>query len=97
MPTNSDRNLPLEKGVGPALFSSEVMKARAQQVGGDHYRQMGIQPWDVIDTWPLEQQIGFYRGNSLKYLMRMGTKDEQLQEIKKARHYLDKLIEVLSK
>jgi hypothetical protein len=27
--------------------------------------------------------------------MRMGRKDEALQEIRKARHYLDKLIETL--
>jgi hypothetical protein len=50
----------------------------------------------VVDTWPVEQQIGFYRGNALKYLMRMGAKDEALQEIKKAAHYTQKLIEVLS-
>jgi len=71
------------------------MSAQDRQEGGDHYKKMDVQPWDVIDTWPLEQQIGFYRGNALKYIMRMGNKDQQLQEIKKARHYLDKLIEVL--
>ena len=71
------------------------MSAQDRQEGGDHYKKMDVQPWDVIDTWPLEQQIGFYRGNALKYTMRMGAKDEQLQEVKKARHYLDKLIEVL--
>ena len=71
------------------------MSAQDRQEGGDHYKKMDVQPWDVIDTWPLEQQIGFYRGNAVKYIMRMGNKDQQLQEIKKARHYLDKLIEVL--
>jgi hypothetical protein len=33
----------------------------------------------------------------LKYVMRMGTKDEQAQEIAKAVHYGQKLLEVLSK
>jgi hypothetical protein len=70
--------------------------ARDIQVGGTHYKALGVQPWDVIDTWPLEQRIGFYRGNALKYLMRMGSKDETVQEIKKAAHYTQKLIEVLS-
>lgn len=69
--------------------------ANARQEGGSHYKDMGVQPWDVIDTWTLEQKIGFYRGNAQKYIMRMGGKDERLQEAKKARHYLDKLIEVL--
>ena len=61
-----------------------------------HYLKMDIQPWDVIDTWPLEQQVGFYRGNALKYLLRMGSKDESAQEIAKAGHYCHKLVEVLN-
>ena len=70
-------------------------KANAKQYGGDHYKNMGVEPWDVVDTWPLEQRIGAYRHGALKYLMRMGSKDEQLQEIKKCGHYIEKLIEVL--
>lgn len=65
--------------------------------GAAHYVAMDIQPWDVIDTWPIEQQIGYYRGNLLKYTMRMGSKDESPQEIKKAEHYSKKLQEVLLK
>jgi hypothetical protein len=71
------------------------LTANEKQVGGTHYKDMGVQPWDVIDTWPIEQQIGFYRGNSLKYLMRMGAKDESAQEIGKGIHNLEKLLEVL--
>ena len=73
----------------------KVQTARDTQVGGDHYKTAGVQPWDVVDTWPIEQQIGFHRGNALKYVMRMGTKDENLREIRKAAHYLQKLVEVL--
>lgn len=71
------------------------MSANDRQVGGDHYTNMAVEPWDVIATWPIEQQIGFFRGNAIKYLLRMGSKDEQLQEIRKAAHYIEKLIEVL--
>ena len=69
--------------------------ASTKQVAGNHYREMGVQPWDVVDTWPREQQIGYYRGGALKYLMRMGTKDESAQEIAKGQHYMEKLLEVL--
>lgn len=72
-----------------------VESARSRQEGGSHYKQMGVEPWDVIDTWSLEQRIGFFRGNALKYLMRMGAKDAQAIEVRKARHYVDKLIETL--
>jgi hypothetical protein len=70
-------------------------KVRDRQVGGDHYKNMGVEPWDVVDTWPLYQRIGYYRGGALKYLMRMGSKDEAAQEISKGIHYLEKLLEVL--
>lgn len=75
--------------------TAAALNANATQVGGSHYKDAQVQPWNVVDTWPMEQRIGFYRGNALKYVMRMGTKDENVQEIKKAIHYLQKLVEVL--
>jgi hypothetical protein len=69
--------------------------ARDKQVAGSHYKNMGVEPWDVVDTWPLEQRIGAYRHGALKYLMRMGSKDESAQEIAKGIHYMEKLLEVL--
>lgn len=79
------------------LFREKLDAAKQRQVGGDHYKNMGVEPWDVVDSWPIEQQIGYHRGNVLKYVMRMGNKDEQLQEIKKAAHYIQKLVEILEK
>ena len=73
----------------------DAQKANDKQVGGNHYKDMGVEPWDVIDTWPVEQRIGAYRAGALKYVMRMGTKDENVKELKKAGHYIEKLIEVL--
>ena len=70
-------------------------RANEQQVGGNHYKNRGVEPWDVVDTWPLYQRIGYYRGGALKYIMRMGGKDEEAQEIGKGLHYLEKLLEVL--
>ena len=40
-----------------------------------------------------EQYKGFLRGNALKYLCRVGKKDNTVQELKKAEWYLNKLIE----
>lgn len=71
------------------------MSANDRQVAGTHYKNMGVEPWDVVDTWPLEQRIGYYRGGALKYIMRMGSKDVSDQEISKGIHYLEKLLETL--
>lgn len=72
-----------------------VVKASDRQEGGDHYKTMGVQVWDVVDTWPFDEKFGYYRGNVLKYTMRCGKKDARVQELKKAKHYLEKLIEML--
>lgn len=74
------------------------MTARDRQEGGEHYKRMDVQPWDVIDTWPIEQQIGFYRGNVVKYVLRAGSKGGaagQVEDLRKAAHYLQKLSEIL--
>ena len=62
-----------------------------RQVGGNHYKEKSIQPWDVIDAFDL----GFYEGNVLKYLLR--DKGNKKEDLEKAIHYLEKIIEGLDK
>jgi hypothetical protein len=81
--------------VVPAAALGTAGDASARQVGGTHYKDIGIQPWAVVDTWPMEQRIGYYRGGALKYLMRMGSKDVGDLEAAKGLHYFEKLLEVL--
>ena len=69
--------------------------AGTRQIAGDHYKRMDIQPWDVVDYGPREQAIGFYRYNALKYIMRAGEKGDFKEDIAKAEHYLQKLLEIL--
>ena len=68
----------------------EAVPARERQVAGNHYASMTIQPWDVIEEYGLD----FYRGNVLKYLLRADRKGAKLEDLKKARHYLDRVIEL---
>ena len=62
--------------------------ANARQVGGQHYKKHAHEPWDVITDWGL----GYLDGNAVKYLSRWRSKGG-LQDLEKARHYNDKLIE----
>ena len=69
-------------------------KADDLQVGGDHYKNMGVQPWKAMESWMTPEQFaGFLRGNAIKYLARCDAKGG-IDDIKKARHYIDKLVEV---
>lgn len=70
------------------------MSANDIQVGGDHYRKKAIQPWDAMAAWfNPDEYRGFLRGNALKYIARAGEKGPAVEDLKKARHYLDKLLE----
>lgn len=62
--------------------------ATSKQVGGDHYAIMKIQPIEFI----LANELGFCEGNVIKYLCRYKRKNG-LEDLKKARQYLDFLIE----
>jgi len=67
------------------------------QVGGDHYVRLTVQPWDAIQAWiGVSGFVAYLRGNIIKYLCRCDKKHETcIEDLKKARHYLDKLISVL--
>jgi len=71
-------------------------KVDALQIGGDHYKNMGVQPWKAMESWMTPEQFaGFLRGNAIKYLARCDVKGG-IDDIKKARHYIDKLVEVMN-
>lgn len=46
----------------------------------------------VIEAWNLD----FHLGNTVKYISRAGKKDNLLQDLKKAKWYLDRKIEQLT-
>lgn len=62
--------------------------SKSEQVGGDHYKSMAIQPVDYI----LANNLGFIEGCVVKYVSRWKAKGG-VEDLKKARHFLDLLIE----
>lgn len=63
------------------------------QVGGQHYKNMGIQPWEVMEAvLSHEEFVGYLKGNIIKYGMRQGLKGSD--DAQKAEHYRRKLQEV---
>jgi len=69
-----------------------IERADSLQIGGQHYKDMGIQPWAVMEAVLTPEEFrGFLRGNVIKYAMRQGKKDSD--DANKARHYIAKLKE----
>lgn len=61
----------------------------------DHYNQGGIECFDVIKAFYGQDAFeGFCAGNILKYVMRYKHKENALEDLKKARFYLDEVIKL---
>jgi len=56
-----------------------------------HYNLGGIEVWDAIAAWGL----GYNLGNVVKYVARAEHKDAQLRDLKKARAYLNREINII--
>ena len=60
-----------------------------EQICGTHYSDLAIEPIDFI----IANNLGFCEGNVIKYISRWKAKNG-IEDLKKARWYIDFLIEV---
>lgn len=56
-----------------------------------HYNAGKIEVIDVIEDW----KLGFAEGNAVKYIARAKHKGRELEDLSKARWYLDRRIQEL--
>lgn len=68
------------------------MSALDEQVAGNHYKDMPIQPAEYIYA----NALGYFEGNVIKYVSRWRKKNG-LDDLNKAKHYIDLLIELEQK
>jgi hypothetical protein len=74
----------------------QIRTPDGSQVAGDHYTRLSIQPWAAMEAWLTPDAFcGFLQGNVIKYVAR--DKDDKLTDLKKAKHYLEKLIHTLER
>lgn len=76
----------------PQSELAEIEKVRqsqwAKQVGGNHYKSMKIQP----AQFALENKLDYCQANAIKYICRHEHKNGK-EDLEKAKHYIDLLIE----
>jgi hypothetical protein len=63
-------------------------QALETQIGGSHYKKLKIQPVEYI----MANDLGFCEGCAIKYLTRWKDKGG-LDDLRKAKHFIDILIE----
>ena len=65
------------------------MSALEVQEGGNHYKDLKIQPVEYIQA----NDLDFFQGNVVKYVTRHKAKNGE-QDIRKAIHYLNLILEL---
>lgn len=63
------------------------MKPLEVQVGGDHYKNMAIQPVEYI----MKNNLNYCQANVVKYISRYRDKGG-IEDLNKVKHYVDLLI-----
>ena len=88
---NIDRNYAVLFGDSPVEDNDPVNRPK-------HYTAGGIECLDAIaaSMTPIEY-VGFLKGQVLKYIWRYRLKGKPAEDLKKARFYLDRLIQITEK
>ena len=63
--------------------------ALREQVGGNHYSKLAIQPVEYIN----KNNLSYLQGNVIKYVTRYKDKNG-VEDLQKAKHYINLLIEL---
>lgn len=72
-----------------------MSKAKSIQIGGEHYHELGVQPWTAMENWSsLEELRGYHKNTAISYLAREHLKGGDA-DIRKAHHHLTRLVEIL--
>ena len=66
--------------------------ALKEQIGGNHYSKLAIQPVTYINA----NGLSYLQGNVIKYVTRYKDKNG-VEDLEKAKHYIDLLIELEDK
>ena len=79
----------LEMAEERSAHAKAMNEANQKQVGGDHYKSMAIQPVEYIHA----NNLNFLQGSVIKYISRYKAKNGK-QDLEKAKHFIDLLIEL---
>ncbi len=77
----------MKRDTGLRITAADVAKPSSVD-HPPHYTRGGLETIDAIEAW----QLNFHLGNAVKYISRAGHKGDAVEDLKKARWYLDREI-----
>lgn len=69
-------------------MEEKLISSLDRQVGANHYKEMGIQPWEIA----LKNKLDPWEHSSVKYILRHRRKN-RIQDLEKAIHCIEFMIE----
>lgn len=77
----------------PSTDAPQQQSASSTQIGGTHYTDLCIQPWDALKAWLTADELrGYHKGVIIAYIARERRKNG-IEDLRKAHHHLSKLLE----
>lgn len=103
--TDNER-FPAHISVGPADVTEEELKeywaeepipSKGEKVNHpSHYTKGGMEVIDVLEAFLTPEEFnGFLKGNVIKYILRAGYKEDEIQDLQKCGWYLDRQLSKL--
>lgn len=81
----------------PSLLAGIQKKPAVENENPDHYRNKSVEPIDAMRSWLGDAAFAQYcRASIIKYMSRLGDKDDAVTEAKKAQVYARWLVETLA-
>ena len=72
---------------------NKIIEDRKEMINHPQHYNKGIEAIDIIESWDLN----FSLGNAIKYILRAPHKSNQIEDLKKAKWYVEREIERLEK
>ena len=68
-----------------------MSKVNDYQVGGNHYQGAKYQHWDIV----ADHNLNYFEAQILRYVMRCRKKKNMVEDLKKAKQFIEKYIELV--
>ena len=91
MGSGADKMKYLEDMCKDGKEAAQQATSNDRQVGGSHYRSAGgYQHWDIV----VDHKLNYFEAQILRYTMRCRRKGRMLEDLEKAKHFIEKYIEL---
>ena len=92
------RGVSLEVRSGPEVANAVRSELGLERLDDDPVNHPShYEPYEGFEVIDVTEQLNFNRGNAVKYILRAGFKDDEMEDLRKAQFYINREINRLEK